>query len=84
MATIAAKCKGSSHDVTAADVTAGSVTFNMGDYVNSNGLIVQVTTSAGVPKAWDGAATMTDGVVTVDNSGVTDWADTDIINVVAF
>jgi len=78
------KTRGLTHTVTAADVTAGSVVFPVGDSFQAKGAVVQVTTSAGVPKAWDGARTITPEKVTVDNTGTTDFAAGDVISVVAF
>lgn len=40
-----------------------------------------VVTSSGVPTAWVGAITKSGNRVTLDNSGATDWAATDTVNV---
>lgn len=72
--------RGKVHTVTAADVTAGSIAIDFKRALTV--VIVQVRTAAGVVKAWDGAVTWTAaGVVTVNNAGSTDWADTDTISV---
>ena len=42
-----------------------------------------VRTSAGVAKAWDGVLSKSGGRVTLDNSGTSDWAATDVVTVVA-
>lgn len=78
------KVKGMSHTVDAADVSAGSIVFEFGDFMNNGNAVVQVLTTAGVVKAWDGAVVVAGGTVTVDNTGTTDWAATDVINVLAF
>lgn len=47
-------------------------------------VIVRVTiTSSGLQKLWDGKYTVAAGHVTVDNSGSTDWATTDTVDVLA-
>lgn len=45
--------------------------------------VVQITTTAGAVKAYDGAVVMTGNRITVDNSGSSDWAATDVITVTA-
>lgn len=45
--------------------------------------MVQVRTSAGALKTWDGAITVSGKKVTVTNGGSTDWAATDVISVLA-
>jgi len=66
------------HTVNAADVTAGSFVFQF-SYMNVAYAEVTVYTAAGAVKAWDGATTVAGNSVTVDNTGVTDFADTDVI-----
>lgn len=46
-------------------------------------VLVQIRTSAGALKTWDGAITITGRRVTVGNGGSVDWAAGDIIAVVA-
>jgi hypothetical protein len=46
-------------------------------------VLVQVRTAAGVAKAWDGVITLSNYRVTLDNSGSTDFAATDIVTVSA-
>lgn len=75
------KCFGVTHTVTAADVTAGTITLRGYD-VAVRGGIVQVRTSAGALKAWDGAITPVEGGVSVDNSGAVDWAAGDVITAI--
>lgn len=45
--------------------------------------LVEVQTTAGVPKAFDGVATITGNRVTVDNSGSSDWSAGDLVFVQA-
>ena len=45
--------------------------------------LVQVRTSTGAAKAWDGVTTLAGQRMTVDNSGATDWAATDMVVVLA-
>src|ERR1041385_679979 len=45
--------------------------------------LVQVRTSTGAAKVWDGLLTTSGGRVTLDNSGATDWAATDTVVVLA-
>lgn len=85
MKDVVSKVKGMSHVATAADVTAGTIAFYFGDFAPVvEDAVVQVKTAAGALKAWDGAFTVSGGTVTVDNTGVTDWAATDIVSVLAF
>lgn len=80
----------------AIEVTAGVMHFAFP--VNVSSVIVQARTAAGVMIAWNGAVTINNltnpgpvntgapGIgsrVTVDNSGATDWAATDIVTVLA-
>jgi hypothetical protein len=46
-------------------------------------VLVQVRTSGGAVKAWNGNVTFNGNVVTVDNSSTTDFAATDVIAVLA-
>lgn len=46
-------------------------------------LVVQVRTSAGALKTWDGAITQSGKKVTVTNGGSSDWAATDVVTVLA-
>lgn len=77
------KTKGQTHAVVPADVAAGSVDFFFDHIDGPISAIVQVRTAAGVLKAHDGAVTILDKKVTVDNAGAVDFADTDVITVVA-
>lgn len=67
---------------TAADVTATLIYVSL-PYTPTL-VTVAVYTSAGVVKAWDGAATIAGNIVEIDNSGTTDWASTDILILKAF
>jgi len=79
------KGKFKKHVVIAGDVTAGTIDFHFGDSVTQMiGAIVQVETSAGVVKAWDGAKAISGPKLTIDNTGATDWAATDVISVAVF
>jgi hypothetical protein len=63
------------------EVTLGNMHFVFPFKPSS--VLVQVRTSAGVAKAWDGAVSISNYRVTLDNSGATDWAATDIVSVLA-
>jgi len=79
------KCKGKEHLVTAQNVTDGSISINFANETSGAGALVQVRTTAGVSKAWDGAVSVANsGVVTINNAGSVDWVDTDVITVIAF
>lgn len=45
--------------------------------------VLVTVTASGIPKAWDGVATIESGRVELDNSGSTDWAATDTVTVLA-
>lgn len=64
----------------AGDVTAGYIkkVFPFTPVVED--ITVRVT-STGAAKAWDGAATVSGNILTIDNAGSTDWAATDTITV---
>lgn len=73
---------------TAAEVTAGIMYFKVpagGPFVGlaANSLNVEVyTTATGANVAWDGTAAIVDnvnGIFSVDNGGLTDWAATDTV-----
>ena len=66
---------------TATEVAIGNLHFMFPFTVGA--AMVQVRTSSGAAKAWDGLLTLNGSRVTVDNSGVTDWAATDIVAVLA-
>ncbi|NOQ30238.1 MAG: hypothetical protein GQ570_03850 [Helicobacteraceae bacterium] len=83
MTELMSKAKGVTHVVTAADVTATEVVFRAQD-MKPNGYMVVVRDAAGAAKAWDGAVTIADGLITVDNSGATDFAATDVISLLAW
>ena len=46
-------------------------------------VLVQVRSSTGAAKAWDGVASVNGARVTLDNAGATDWAATDTVAVLA-
>ena len=46
-------------------------------------VVVQIRTSAGALKAWDGAVVVSDNVVTLNSSGSTDIATDDVVTVIA-
>ncbi len=64
---------------TAAEVTAGSMFFPVSSPPKA--VMVQVRTSAGVPKAWVGAVVIEGNTIIVDNTGGTDFAANDIVTV---
>jgi hypothetical protein len=78
------KCHGVRHTVSAGDVAAGVVQFNT-DFSAPLGAIVVVRTAAGALVAWDGAIVIgNSGRVNVDNTGATDFAATDTLDVIWF
>jgi hypothetical protein len=68
--------------VVAADATAGVIVIATGWASVSNVLVV-LRTAAGAAKAWDGKATLSGGNIVLDNTGSTDFADTDVFSVFA-
>jgi hypothetical protein len=69
------------HVADAADVSAGTISFGS-DMLAPLGAIAVVRTAAGVLVAWDGAIVVANGLVTIDNTGAVDFADTDVIDVI--
>lgn len=68
---------------TAVEVAVGKMYFPI-DFTPSV-VIVQVrVTATGVPVAWVGAKILAANLITIDNSGATDWAATDTVDVVAY
>lgn len=67
----------------ATEVALGNIHF-MFDFTPSFAQAQVRVTADGSPKAWDGALTMTGGRISLDNSGGTDWADTDTVYVIAW
>lgn len=65
----------------AAEVTAGLMHFAFARPVIH--ALVQVVDSSGVNQAWVGGRVLNGNLVTVDNTGGTDFADTDVVTVVA-
>lgn len=65
----------------AQEVTIGNMHFVFPFTVNA--VLVQVRSSTGAAKAWDGLTTVSGQRVTLDNSGATDWAATDTVVVLA-
>jgi hypothetical protein len=63
----------------AAEVAIGNAHFVFP--FNPAMVIVQVRTAAGILSAWNGATVITANRVTLDNSGATDWAATDVLTV---
>jgi len=79
------KCKGQEVIVTGADVITGTIAINFANETSGGGALVQVRSTTGVVKAWDGAVSVANsGVITIDNTGLVDWADTDVVTVIAF
>lgn len=67
--------------VTAADVTAGTISFGS-DMLRPLGAVVAVRTAAGALKAYDGAVVVANDQVTIDNTGAVDFADTDVVDII--
>lgn len=79
------KVKALQHIVTAQNVIDGSIQFNSGsNFGPLHGGTANVTTSAGVAKAWDGATVVSGSNITVDNTGAVDWVAGDLINVLTY
>jgi hypothetical protein len=67
---------------TAAEVTAGLMHFKVGGVVLGSPAVDVYTTATGVAVAHDGTVTVVDannGIISVDNGGLTDWATTDTV-----
>ncbi len=64
--------------ISAADVVAGSVSFDF-HYTLPVHAVVTVQDSTGAVKAWDGGYAISANKVTVDNAGAVDWAATDVV-----
>jgi len=77
------KAKAHVHVVVAADVTAGSISFNTPVLTALKGATC-VVQRAGVVVAWDGAVSVAGNIVTVDNAGAVDWAAADVLNIVTY
>lgn len=67
---------------TATEVALGSMHFMF--TFTPTVVIPHLRTAAGVFKAWDGAVTITGKRVTLNNAGSADWADTDVMHLVAY
>lgn len=67
---------------TSADVTAGSIYIALP--FTPSLVTAAVYAAAGTVKAWDGAVTIVGDIAEIDNSGSTDFADTDIVVVSAY
>jgi len=65
----------------AQEVTIGNMHFVFPFAVSA--VLVQVRSSTGAAKAWDGVTTVSGQRVTLDNTGTTDWAATDNVVVLA-
>ena len=79
MPTVDSKVRAISYTVTADDVTATTIAFVCPYGVDA--FEVAVKDAAGAAVAWDGAATLAGNTITVDNTGGTDWAATNVITV---
>lgn len=67
---------------TADEVTAGIMYFKLNGIVIGTPTVDVYTTATGATVAWDGTVTVVDrlnGIVSVDNGGLTDWATTDTL-----
>lgn len=77
------KTAGLRHVVSAADVTATTITIGTNGKQLS-GAVVSVRTAAGVVSAWDGALVINSESLVLDNTGSVDWAATDTIDITYF
>ena len=68
---------------TAQDVTMGNMHFAF-DFTPTVVIVQARITATGIDKLWAGGYSLANDVVTVDNTGGTDWAVTDDITVIAF
>lgn len=66
---------------TAAEVALGKMHFPL--LFVPRAYTASVRTSAGAAKAWDGVLSYSAGLLTLDNSGSTDWTATDVVTVLA-
>jgi len=64
---------------TALEVTTGNLHFHFDFAPTVVSVSVFPTATPGVAKAWDGGATVATNLVTLDNDGATDWAETDTV-----
>ncbi len=72
------------HTVTAQDAT--NTTIHLYTPAKPRAIMVQVRQSTGVPRTWNGAVSWVNTAprhIKLDNTGATNWADTDVITVVA-
>ena len=67
---------------TTAEVTAGYMAFQC-NFAPAKVIVYVTATTTGVPKAWVGATTISGNTVILDNSGATDFANTDVVTVLA-
>ena len=65
----------------AQEVAIGNMHFMFPFAVNA--ALIQIRTSTGASKAWDGVTTISGARVSLDNAGATDWAATDVVAVFA-
>ena len=66
---------------TAGEVTAGSLVYAF-NFLPATAIVQVRTTSTGAVVAWDGAISITNNRLTVDNSGSVDWATTSTVTVI--
>lgn len=69
---------------TATEVALGNLHLRFDFTPNYVQVFVAPTATPGALAIWDGAVTISGGLVTLDNSGGTDWAATDDVTVVAW
>lgn len=67
---------------TATEVTLQTFHFPLN--FNPTAVTLQIRTSAGVIRAWDGAITIAANVVSISSSGSTDIAASDVVTILAF
>lgn len=66
----------------ATEVALGTMRIPL-DFTPTSVFVAVITTADGLAKAWVGARLITTNLVTLDNTGATDWAATDDVYVIA-
>lgn len=69
---------------TATEVALGNLHLRFDFTPTAVQVFVAPTATPGALAIWDGAVAISGGLVTLDNSGATDWATTDDVTVIAW